>query len=86
MAVAFAPEIGSYVRERVWHPTQTFRTLSDGRLELRMHVAPTIELENWILGFGPDAQVLEPASLVERIGALLRRAAARYPEPAPEPA
>lgn len=82
VAIAFDPAIASYLEERVWHPTQTFRTLPDGRLELRMRVAPTVELETWILGFGPDAQVLEPSSLSRRIGDLLRRAAARYPEPA----
>lgn len=78
VAIAFEPSMASYLKERVWHPSQTFRTLPDGRLELRMVVATTVELESWILGFGPDAQVLEPASLVERIADLLKRAAHRY--------
>jgi proteasome accessory factor B len=71
----------AYVRERTWHPTQTFRTLPDGRLELRMQVGVTVELETWIRGFGADMQVISPPPLVQRIGESLRRAAARYATP-----
>jgi predicted DNA-binding transcriptional regulator YafY len=78
VAVAFTERTGAYVRERVWHPTQTFRTLSDGRLELRMAVAVTVELQTWIQGFGADAEVLAPAPLRRNVGRALRAAAARY--------
>ena len=82
VAVAFAEEEANFIRERTWHPSQTFRTLPDGRLELRMQVATTVELETWIRGFGARAQVLAPAHLVDRIGATLRAAAALYPRSA----
>lgn len=78
VAVAFSEDVASYIRERTWHPTQTFRTRPDGRLELRMLVALSVELDTWIRGFGPDAQVIGPPVLVERIAASLRAAAARY--------
>jgi predicted DNA-binding transcriptional regulator YafY len=79
VAIAFSERVISYIRERTWHPTQTFRTLPDGRLELRMHVANTVELQTWIQGFGADAEVLAPTVLRERIGESLRAAAAQYP-------
>lgn len=78
VAIAFRDAVAGYIKERVWHPTQVYRTLADGRLELRMHVACTVELETWILGFGSAAQVLEPAALVDRIRSALRDAAAQY--------
>jgi len=78
VAVAFTVEVAAYIRERTWHPTQTFRTLADGRLELRMLVAPTIELQSWIQGFGRDAEVLAPVALRTRVAATLRAAADLY--------
>lgn len=76
--VGFAERVTAYVRERTWHPTQTFRTLPDGRLGLRMHVAPSVELQTWIQGFGADAEVLTPPDLRRRVAESLRKAAARY--------
>jgi proteasome accessory factor B len=78
VSVSFTENVSAYIRERTWHPTQTFRTLSDGRLELRMHIAVTIELQTWIQGFGPDAVALAPAALVERVSKSLRLAIENY--------
>ena len=78
VAIAFRPQVAGYIRDRTRHPTPTMRTLPDGRLELQLHVATTVELVNWILSFGPDAQVLMPTHLVERIGHRLREAADQY--------
>lgn len=82
VAIAFTDRVSTYIRERTWHPSQTLKRLPDGRLLLRLRVAVTVELEQWVLGFGPDAEVMAPESFVERIGSALRAAAARYPEPA----
>lgn len=81
VALAFSESAGRYIRERTWHPTQTYRTLRDGRLELRLRVAVTVELRTWILSFGEECEVLGPPVLVDAIGRSLRAAAARYPEP-----
>jgi proteasome accessory factor B len=78
VSVAFSERTAAYVRERTWHPTQTFRTLPDGRLELRMQVAVTVELQSWILGFGADAEVQGPPSLRTMVATALRQASARY--------
>ena len=78
VAIAFSEKVISYIRERTWHPTQTFRTLPDGRLELRMTVATTVELQTWVQGFGAEAEVLAPPSLRERVGRSLRAAADQY--------
>jgi len=78
VSLAFAERTAAYVRERTWHPTQTFRTLPDGRLELRMQVAVTVELQSWVLGFGADAEVQGPSSLRTMVATALRQASARY--------
>lgn len=76
--ILFAVSVAHYIREWLWHRSQTFRDRPDGRLELTLEVADTIEIRRWVLGFGGDAEVLEPASLrdairheVERLTALL---------------
>ncbi len=67
--VAFAPAVARYIRERLWHPSQQFRELSDGRLEVTLRVADTLEVRRWILGYGVHAEVLEPEALREALRA-----------------
>lgn len=76
--LAFHERVTAYIRERVWHPTQTFGTLPDGRLELRMFVAHTVELRTWVMGFGADVEVMGPPELRSMIADQLTQAAARY--------
>ena len=76
--VAFNPREAAYIRERTWHPTQQYGTLPDGRLELRLSVANTVELRQWVLSFGSACEVLSPPELVHQVGEELRAAAARY--------
>jgi proteasome accessory factor B len=78
VVLAFDEAVTAYVRERTWHPTQTFRTLSDGRLELRMFVADTVELRTFVFGFGAQVEVIEPLSMRAEIASGLRTAARRY--------
>jgi len=81
VAIAFSERVISYIRERTWHPTQTFGTLPDGRLELRMNVATTVELQTWVQGFGVDAEVREPPEFRDRVAQSLADAAAMYARP-----
>jgi hypothetical protein len=69
--------VARFVKRRLWHPTQQIRRVGGG-IELTMDVAGTTELVSWVLGFGDKAEVLEPESLREEVGAELARAAARY--------
>src|SRR5436309_718214 len=54
--VIFAKSLARYIRERLWHPSQKLRDVPDGRLELTLHVADTLEVRRWILGFGLEAE------------------------------
>lgn len=66
-----------YVRSHRWHPSQQHRRDRRG-LILEMHVRTCEELDRLILGFGPDAEVLSPPHLRERIAQRTRAAAALY--------
>jgi predicted DNA-binding transcriptional regulator YafY len=79
--VVFAKKLARYIRERLWHPSQKFRDLTDGRLELTLHVADTLEVRRWILGYGVQADVIEPAGMRE---ALRQEAAALADRLAPQ--
>jgi predicted DNA-binding transcriptional regulator YafY len=61
--VIFSRSVARYIRDRIWHPTQRLLDLADGRLELTLRVADTLEVRRWILGYGSDAEVVQPASL-----------------------
>jgi len=65
--VVFARALAPYIRERLWHPSQKLRDLPDGRVEMTLHVADTLEVRRWILGYGVQAEVVEPAGLREAL-------------------
>lgn len=65
--VVFAALLARYIEERLWHPSQKLRPLPDGRVELTLRVADTLEVRRWILGFGAEAEVLEPETLREAL-------------------
>jgi predicted DNA-binding transcriptional regulator YafY len=74
--VRFSRQVAPWVGERLWHPSQALRWLGDRRLEMTLRVADTPEIRRWLAGFGPDAEVLEPAGLREALR-LQAQAAAR---------
>jgi len=67
--VIFSTGVARYIRERLWHPTQKFRERPDGRLEMSLRVADTLEVRRWILGYGPEAEVVGPSGLRETLRA-----------------
>ena len=77
--VRFSPEVAARVAETRWHPGQSTEPQADGSLVWSASVSGLREVRIWILGWGADAEVLEPAELRESNAAELSRAAARYP-------
>jgi len=67
VVVRFHPHVAGFVRERRWHPSQQVIALEKGWIEVRLDVAITPELTQWILGFGSRVRVVEPAALVREI-------------------
>ncbi len=65
----------TFIRTHRWHPSQEVE--EDG-VTVRLTVCPCREVEQWILSFGEDAEVLEPEGLRAKIAARLCSASARY--------
>jgi proteasome accessory factor B len=74
----FDPGVATRVAETTWHPSQRVVLEADGSLTWTATVAGTIEIRLWILSWGADVQVLEPAGLRDDVAATVRRAAERY--------
>ena len=64
--------------ETTWHPLQRTERTPDGGLVWRSTVSGVIEIRLWILSWGEDVEVLEPAELRDQGPEILRRAAGRY--------
>ncbi|MCW3054642.1 MAG: transcriptional regulator-like protein [Chthonomonadales bacterium] len=65
--VRFSPHQARWIRERRYHASQQTEEQTDGSLVLSMEVAGTEEVRRWLLGYGADVEVLEPASLRSEI-------------------
>src|SRR4051812_3865056 len=78
VVLRFAPSVAARVQEATWHPSQEVREEPDGSLRWTARVAGTIEVRLWVLSWGDEVEVLEPASLREDVAARLRRALAHY--------
>jgi predicted DNA-binding transcriptional regulator YafY len=76
--IEFEARVAPYVRARVWHPSQEIKEADAGRLHLSMRVCHDWALRSWILGWGPLARVVAPASLASEIQAELQSASTRY--------
>ena len=57
----------TYVRERVWHPSQVIEPQADGSIRFEMTVSISSLLVKWLLGFEDSVEILEPTSLREQV-------------------
>ncbi len=74
--VRFTGWAAQIVRERAWHASQRLTELEEGAVELEMRLSSLVEVERWVMSFGPCAQVIEPPALVqtlrERVSAMAK--------------
>ena len=78
VVLRFAPEVAARVGEATWHASQVVQQEPDGSLRWQATVAGTIEIRLWILSWGADVEVLEPAELRADVAATLERSLAHY--------
>lgn len=78
VVVRFSPAVAKRAAETRWHPSQEIEEQADGSLLWRGKVAGLREIRIWILGWGTEAEVLEPPELRTEVAEQLRQAAARY--------
>ena len=65
--IRFSGHAARFVSEKHWHDSQQLTPQKDGSLIVELDLSSTIEVKSWILGFGREAQVLEPAELQKEI-------------------
>lgn len=56
----------TWIKERIWHPTQKIEELSDGGIIFTICANPE-EIKRWVMGYGAHAEVLEPEYLRQEI-------------------
>jgi predicted DNA-binding transcriptional regulator YafY len=78
VVIRFAAAVAERVREREWHESQEMRELPDGALELRMRLGALSEVEQWVLGWGAAAEVIEPKELRDGVRKTVAELAAKY--------
>lgn len=78
VTLRFAPSVAGRVLETRWHPSERVERTPDGSLLWRARVSGVLEIRLWVLSWGDDVEVLEPAELRADIAATAARAAARY--------
>jgi len=76
--VRFSPYQARWIRERSYHPSQRCREREDGGLEMTLEVAGTAEVKRWLLGYGAEVEVLEPASLRSELAVEIKKLCGIY--------
>lgn len=76
--IKFAPRAANYIRERVWHPTQSMEEHPDGSCILSMQSPSLDEVARWVLSYGAEAEVLAPADLRKQMQTTLTKALDNY--------
>lgn len=67
VVVRFSPLVAQNVSEVAWHPTQRILWNDDGTMDYRVTVSGLNEISWWILGYGKEAEVLQPKKLRDMI-------------------
>jgi proteasome accessory factor B len=76
--IRFEKLVARNVAEVRWHPTQQTAFQPDGSLDFRVTVSGLNEISWWVLGYGDQAEVLEPPKLRAIVAAHAQRMAQRY--------
>ena len=78
VAVRFEAHVARNVADVRWHKSQRCEFLEDGRMDFHVTVSGIGEISWWILGYGDQAEVLQPPRLRELLAQRSRRLCERY--------
>lgn len=78
VVIRFGKMVARNVAEVAWHKTQRLLRRDDGTLDFHVTVSGLNEISWWILGYGDQAEVLEPARLRDMIAARAVRLVETY--------
>jgi predicted DNA-binding transcriptional regulator YafY len=78
VALRFSARVAGQVAEKHWHRTQETESMPGGELLLRFQLSELREVKAWVLSWGREVEVLEPAELREMVREELREMARQY--------
>ncbi|MCE5268977.1 MAG: YafY family transcriptional regulator [Planctomycetaceae bacterium] len=78
VVVRFSDLVAQNVAEVHWHRTQRVEYREDGTLDFHVTVSGLNEISWWILGYGDQAEVLEPPELRRLVAERARRMVEKY--------
>ncbi len=78
VVLEFTPAVASFIKARLWHPSQTIEELDSGACRLTLYISDLQEVRTWLLSWGAEVQVLSPPALREAIADEARRLATLY--------
>jgi predicted DNA-binding transcriptional regulator YafY len=81
VAVRFIKEVAPWISGGHWHPTQQIEKEPGGSLIFRVTVSGYEEILYWVLSFGAQAEVLEPAPLRAAVVEAAQKMVAQYTPP-----
>jgi proteasome accessory factor B len=76
--IRFSARVAPEIRERTWGPGQRIEEEAGGGVLLTLEVVGGGEVVRWVLGFGPETEVLGPAAIREEVAGQIVEAAERY--------
>lgn len=65
--IKFTPDIAPYIKERIWHDTQTIKENKDKSIVLSFKTKSLVEVKRWVLSWGKGAKVMGPKELVDLV-------------------
>lgn len=63
VTIRFSSDQANYIKERRWAAEQKLTMAKDGSVTLWMRTSGWYDVKRWVLSFGVEAEVLEPAEL-----------------------
>ncbi len=78
VVIDFDATIADFLESRFFHASQEFRRMKNGHLRLSLQLTELREVPSWVLGFGPMAKVIRPASVIQEIKLSLKNTATLY--------
>ena len=76
--IRFSADQARYIQERQWAKDQTIKKLQDGSIALTMTTSGWFDVKKWLLSFGADAELLEPADKREEMNKIAKALLLQY--------
>ncbi len=80
VVIRFDASLERFLKENIWHPSQSFAVDTDGSILMAMEVGGLSEVMSWVLGFGRQAEVLDPEHLRQAVAEEAQAVVGRYGE------